>query len=489
MSVWDTLTLLAKEILGKNTVGKANLSEISKNIHRPRDTSSKLGIKEAKPEYDISKIEILPEYRLIVEAVNRNCGGIFVTGKAGTGKSTLIKYLTHVVKNIAVIAPTAIAAINVEGVTIHSFFGIPPRPINPGEVFSPRKNMIPVFENIKALIVDEVSMVPPDIIDCMHNSLMKIKRNSLPFGGIPIIFVGDILQLPPVVQDEDVGVFYTHRYNSPNFYSADAFKLIEVFPVELKKVFRQSDLEFVNALSRIRVNKDHRESVAMLNRKCFRDKIVDANVEKAIFLVPTNVAARSINERKLDLINNKIFSFKAIFSGDINLGKMRFPAPDTLNLKVGARIIFVHNNKPFWHNGTQGEVVEIEIESLRIKILETGNIVSVSRHTWKKYKYTYDYVAREIRNELIGEYSQFPVSLGWAITIHKSQGMTLDRVHVDLGGGAFCSGQTYVALSRCRTMAGLSLAKPISMADVKVDQSSIEFYEKLGFLKDEIVTM
>jgi ATP-dependent exoDNAse (exonuclease V) alpha subunit len=332
------------------------------------------------------------------------------------------------------------------------------------------------------LIVDEVSMVGPDIMDCMHHSLMKIKRNDLPFGGVPMIFVGDILQLPPVVQETEVGVFYTHRYDSPNFYSADVFKRLDIYPIQLKKVFRQSDLEFIDVLSRIRVNREHRESVALLNRRCFRDR--DKNTDDSIFLVPTNAAARSINESKLDAIDGTLFSFIAQFTGDMNPGKMRFPAPETLNLKKGARVIFVHNNKPYWHNGTQGEVVEIEEDSLRVKIIESGNIVPVSRHTWEKLKYTYDYDSREIKTETIGSYTQFPVALGWAITIHKSQGMTLDRVHVDLGGGAFCSGQTYVALSRCKTIDGLSLAQPIAMSDVQVDHATIEFCSRLGLLEE-----
>lgn len=481
MSVWDTLTALAKEFLGdNNAVGKVNLSKISKEVHRPRGISKQLGTAAKIEDFDISTIEVLPEYNLIVEAIKKNCSGIFVTGKAGTGKSTLIKYLTGTIEGIAVVAPTAIAAINVEGVTIHSFFGIPPRPINPGEVFSPRKNMAPVFENLKALIVDEVSMVSPDIIDCMHNSLKKIKRSNLPFGGVPVVFVGDILQLPPIVQEREVGVFFTHRYDSPNFYSAEVFKEIEIFPVELTKVFRQANQEFVDALSRIRINQDHRASVALLNRRCYRDKVV--NTEYSVWLVTTNAAARSINERKLDAIEDQIHTFEAEISGKINPSKIRFPAPDTLNLKTGARVIFVHNNKPLWHNGTLGEIVELESDSLRVKILDTGNIVSVSRHTWKRYRYAYDYESRQIRTETIGQFTQFPISLGWAITIHKSQGMTLDSVHVDLGSGAFCTGQTYVALSRCKTIEGLSLAKPISMGDVQVDHTAIEFYKKLGFL-------
>ena len=478
MQIRDTLTSLAQELLGKNFLKKVDFSEISNELHRPKDAAAGGVVQEQEPEFDPATIEILPEYRFIVEAINQSCSGIFVTGKAGTGKSTLIKYLKSVVKNIAVVAPTAIAAINVEGVTIHSFFGIPPRPINPDEVFEPRASMAPVFENLKVLIVDEVSMVPPDIVDCIHNSLMKAKRNELPFGGVTVIFVGDILQLPPVVQDGEVAKFYTDFYESQYFYSAHVFGKVGIIPVELTRVFRQTDKEFVDALSRIRINREHRESVALLNRSCYRDRPADA-VEDSLFLVPTNAMARSINERRLDLIDSQMHQFDAQISEAIQRDKMRFPAPATLNLKIGARIIFVHNNKPFWHNGTLGEIVEIDNDFLKIKITESGNIVPVSRHTWKKYKYTYDFNEKRISSEEIGSYVQFPISLGWAITIHKSQGMTLERVHIDLGNGAFCPGQTYVALSRCKTIAGLSLAQPISMSDVIVDATAIGFYERL----------
>jgi len=484
MGIWDTISSLAKEILGATQVQKVNLSKISKEVHRPNGLERRLGNRIEREEEDISDIEILPEYQFILEAIEKKCPAIFVTGKAGTGKSTLIRFLTSKIKRSAVVAPTAIAAINVGGSTIHSFFGIPPEPVNPDESFSPRKHMIPVIENLDALIIDEVSMVQPYLVDCISNSLIKVRRDSSAFGGVPIIFVGDILQLPPVVDDKEVGVYVTHRYESPYFYSAEVFRKIDVLPIELTKVFRQKDSKFIEALDRIRTNQSHiEESVELINRTCYREK--QENGEKSLYLVPTNAAARSINTGRLDQLKGKLVKYDATIAGDINADKYRFPAPDRLQLKEGARVIFLKNNKPLWLNGTLGEVISLKREYVQVKILESGNIVSVSRETWKKLRYRYNYEERRIEKEVIGSFTQFPLSLGWAITIHKSQGMTLDSVCIDLGeGGAFCSGQTYVALSRCRTLEGISLKNPISMSDVKADATVIEFYRKLGFLKE-----
>ena len=271
MGIWDTISALAKEILGTTQVQKVNLSKISKEVHRPNGLERKLGNRIEREE-DISDIEILPEYQFILKAIENKCPAIFVTGKAGTGKSTLIRFLTSKIKRSAVVAPTAIAAINVGGSTIHSFFGIPPRTINPDESFNPKQHIIPVIENLDALIIDEVSMVGPDLVDCINNSLINVRRISSAFGGIPIVFVGDILQLPPVVDDKEVGVYYTHRYESPYFYSADIFKKIDILPIELTKVFRQKDSNFIKALDRIRTNQSYLESVELINQTCYREK-------------------------------------------------------------------------------------------------------------------------------------------------------------------------------------------------------------------------
>lgn len=458
---------------------KVNLSQISKEINRPKqDTDLSLG-KQAIDDFDIESIEILPEYKLILNELEQKNTIIFVSGRAGTGKSTLIHYIRAKLDKCAVVAPTAIAAINVGGTTIHSFFSMPPRVLNPDEDFPLRSNMVPVIEDLSVLIIDEISMVSPNMIDVINNSLKKARKSDLPFGGVSIVFVGDLLQLPPIVNDKDVGVFYTHRYNSPYFYSADIFSEAEILPIELTKVFRQKDKEFIDILNHIRINNRHREAVARINRECYLDKLEKVNDN--ISLVTTNAMAKTINEKKLKEIAGDLLTFEAKYSGTLKQNQIHFPAPDILNLKIGAKIVFVKNNKPLWLNGTMGTVVGIEDDFLLVQIDETKNIVSVGIETWDKVKYTYNYETRKIESVSIGSFSQFPITLGWAVTIHKSQGMTIEKLNIDLGNGAFAFGQSYVALSRCKTLEGITLFKPISMSDVKADPTVLEFYNRLGF--------
>lgn len=481
MSIWTDIGDLGKELLDQGKVKKVNLSEISKAVHRPKDSGQKLSDRQKAVVDDLSDIEVLPEYKAILEALENGDQAFFVTGKAGTGKSTMIRFLRSNLDRCAVVAPTAIAAESVGGQTIHSFFGIPPRALNPDEAISPSKHMRPVIENLGALIIDEVSMVGPDLIDCMNQSLQKVRGNAEPFGGVPLILVGDILQLPPVVTDKEVGIYFSHRYESPYFYSAKVFESMDIIPSELRRVFRQEDEAFIQALDAIRTGVEKKAALELFNRHCLQD--FEEQGEDATCLVPKNAIAKSINDYHLNKIDETLHSFDAIYSGELKQGSTRFQAPDRLQLKVGAKVIFVRNNRPQWLNGTLAEIVAIEADKLTVRIQETGNILNVSRESWKKYKYRYNYETTRIEYTEVGTFTQFPLTLGWAITIHKSQGMTMDQVRIDMGGGAFCSGQTYVALSRCRTLAGITLSRRISGSDVRVDESIIEFYKKLGFLK------
>lgn len=480
MSIWNGIQNLAKRILGVEQPEIADLSKIDAHL----SPTAKLRPKTFRSTpADTESIEVLPEYEFVLEAIRCECPVIFVTGRAGTGKSTLIRFLTEQIKNCAVVAPTALAAINVHGSTIHSFFSIPPRTLNPDEAFQPRRQMVPVIEALGALVIDEVSMVSPDLIDCISNTLKKVRRDPRPFGGVPVVFVGDLLQLPPVISDPAVAQYYTDRYRSPYFFSADVFHETELIPIELTKVFRQTGREFVDMLDRIRLNDNHRDAVAKINRDCYRDK--EPNSAPALFLVPTNASAKAINIRKLEGLPSPLRVFDAIVEGKFDIHRDRFQAPHRLEIKEGAQILFVKNNKPYWVNGTLGRIIQIENDRLRIEIDRTGNTVSVEKAVWEKIQYDYDRDKRRIVSTVVGSFKQFPIALGWAITIHKSQGMTLDSVRIDLGRGAFCSGQTYVALSRCRTLEGISLDAPISMGDVKADQTIIEFYNRLKPLRDK----
>jgi len=480
MDFLTNISELAKRILGVQSVQPVNLSKVDKQLSTVKNRTSQPIATPVKP---LDPIEVLPEYEFVLEAIKNGECAIFVTGKAGTGKSTMIRFLSEKIQNCAVIAPTAIAAINVSGSTIHSFFNIPPRVVNPDEVFQPKQKMLPVIENLGALIIDEISMVPPNLVDCINNILKKTRRNDLPFGGMPVIFVGDLLQLPPVVNDFEVAKFYTSRYRSPYFFSADCFSEIKIIPIELTRVFRQSSQDFVSLLDKIRLNDNHRDAVARLNRECYRDKV--PSTHPSLFLVPTNAAAKSINEKQIRAINSESRQYDARVEGRFNVDKDRFQAPYSLELKENAQIIFVKNRKPFWLNGTLGRVVSLEQDIIRVEIIGSGNIVTVTRDRWDKIDYVYDHLQGRITSRVVGSFIQFPLTLGWAITIHKSQGMTLDSVRIDLGNGAFCTGQTYVALSRCKTQDGISLDRPIAMSDVKADQTILNFYAGINPLRNQ----
>jgi len=426
------------------------------------------------PRKALAGIEVLPEYTFILESVKARKPAIFVTGKAGTGKSTFIGYIMSQVARSVVVAPTAIAALNVGGVTIHSFFGIPPRTLNSDEIAKPKPELINVIKNLDVLIVDEVSMVTPDIVDCINNTLRAIGKKDQPFGGVPVVFVGDLLQLPPVI-GRDVGTYYSQHYNTPNFYSAQVFQQVDIIPVELTKVFRQTDLEFIKALDCIRVGEGHQHVLSLFNARCG----LPAG-PAALNLVATNAAAQEVNDRELSKIDKPLKSYKSSSVGNFDTGASRLPAPEQLNLKVGSHVIFLKNEKDrAWVNGTLGQVVELRDTVIMVRILSTGDQVAVGRETWEKLQYRYDSKKKRIEAQKIGTFTQFPLALGWAVTIHKSQGMTLDAAHIDMGRGAFCTGQTYVALSRCRTLEGLTFNQRLTMADIKVDGRVVDFYRQL----------
>ena len=474
MAIWDSIDELAKKYLGEDALNQKDLSRLSKDAHSVNNKNKPYSSLNS----DISDIEVLPEYEFILKAVAGKCPAIFVTGKAGTGKSTLIRYLSAKLENCAVVAPTAIAATNVGGVTIHSFFNLPPAHIDPDELISLRAPKVEVLNNLKVLVIDEVSMVTPNIIDYINNILKKAKKSDELFGGIPIILVGDLLQLPPVISSREEAVFFTHRYKTPYFYSADVFSEEKVLPVHLKKIRRQEDDTFINALNAIRVNRNHTDAISLINKECIRvdhEKFVDS-----IYLVPTNAAANGINLGHLNELEGTAQNYDARVTGNIPLEKWKMHVSSKLALKEKARVVFMKNKNPLWQNGDIGEVVGLEDNIIKVRKLATGNIVKVIRETWEKYKYIYNYETRKIEKEVVGTFQQFPVGLGWAITIHKSQGMTLDKIVIDFGHGAFAEGQAYVALSRCKTIAGISLVRPLSITDVKADQTVIEFYKALG---------
>lgn len=475
MSLWDTIEQLAKSLLGEGAQTRRDLSKIDAKI-TPVRGQRRTGIYTTSPAKQ-QDIEVLPEYEFVRQAVKAECPVLFVTGKAGTGKSTLVQWLMQEIDSCAVVAPTAVAAINIGGDTIHSFFGLPPEHLDPDQTYHPNAKRRLVIENLKLLVIDEVSMVLPNLLDVISHTLKSVRRNNQPFGGIPVLLVGDLFQLPPVVASPEEQVYFSHRYRSRYFFSADVFKDTDIQPVHLARVRRQVDPEFIEALNRIRVGEDCRDAVALLNRRCQRDR---EGPMEGIYLVPTNAAARTINTRELDGLAGVIKLYEASVTGTTPVNRWRLPAPDRLELKVGAKVMFVKNNKPKWINGDIGTITGMEDDHVLVRKDSSDNIVTVGRETWQKLKYIYDYATKKIQREIVGTYEQLPLTLGWAITIHKSQGLTLDKVILDLGDGAFVEGQTYVALSRVRSTGGMCLVRPISMGDVKVDPKVSDFYRRLG---------
>ena len=467
---------LAARILGRK-LGQVNAGEVEAEIVPEAGTRVSGRLTSA---WDLpDNLEVLPEYEFIKEAI---LGGepqpIFVTGEASTGKSTLIHWLVKNLDNCALVAPTAIAASNIHGSTIHSFFGLPPTHIDPEEEHQVSATTRVVMENMSCLVIDEISMVSPNILDAMDGILRRVKASDQPFGGLHVVMVGDLFQLPPVVASEEEKVYFTHRYKSPFFFSADVFKdeRAQLIPLTLARVRRQNSSKLIEALSAIRVGENYRESLGFFNRSCFRD--VDSSKEADLCLVPRNNQARQINQNRLDSLPGDLNTFDAKTSGNIQADKWRLLVPSSLNLKLGARVIFL-NNQAEWINGDLGEVVGYGEEAIRIRKLATDNVVSVPRHTWSKYTYVYDYKARKIAKSVVASFTQYPLNLGWAMTIHKSQGMTLENYAIDLGSGAFGEGQVYVALSRAKSLESIQLRKPISMSDVKVHPVVREFYRRI----------
>ena len=426
----------------------------------------------------MDEIEVIPEYKRALEAVLENEGALFVTGKAGTGKSTLIKYLSSRLEDCVVLAPTAAAAINAGGDTIHSFFNLPARHIDPGEKLRLNPKSKDVVKYLKALIVDEASMVTPNIVDVIDILLRRYRKNDEPFGGVSVVFVGDLLQLPPVVSTHEERIYFSERYPTQFFYSADVFLRTEIIPINLTRVRRQEDNEFIEALGFVREGVDTGRAVSYFNTNCLKSH---ADLDNPMWLVATNAAAHSINAKKLAGLAGDTKTYKADVTGDAPASKWRLPVPEVLELKVGAKVVFLRNNKQKgWINGDTGVVVSVGSDTLLVRHDNGGEALEVERMGWERYQYTCDEENKKIDKEEIGRFSQFPVSLGWAVTIHKSQGMTLESAVVDLGSGAFSDGQTYVALSRCRRVEGLRLARNLTPRDIRVNKEALEFYRVIG---------
>lgn len=426
------------------------------------------------------------EFQDALQLITHTRQSVFLTGKAGTGKSTFLKYIcAHTKKKYVVLAPTGIAAINAGGVTLHSFFKLPFRPMLPDdpdlslkdgrifEFFKYRKEHRKIISEVELIIIDEISMVRADIIDCVDRILRVFSGNMrLPFGGKQLLFVGDVFQLEPVVpsdQKEILSLFYA----SPFFFSARVFKSINLVPIELQKVYRQTDPVFIHVLDRIRSNTARNQELETLNARYFPD-FTPRNEDMYITLATRRDQVDYINEKKLaELPGNEWVSAGKI-EGDFPESSL--PTQLNLSLKEQAQVIFIDNDhERRWVNGTIGMVSGLDDNGHVYVLLENGIEYLVSPTSWRNYKYKYNEKEKRIEEEIVGTFEQLPIRLAWAITVHKSQGLTFNRVVVDLTGGVFAGGQTYVALSRCTSLEGLVLKSKISPRDIFVRKEIVAF--------------
>ena len=409
-------------------------------------------------------------YELAYNYVLQTNRCIFLTGKAGTGKTTFLRRLKQECsKQMTVVAPTGVAAINAEGVTIHSLFQLPPQLFLPTDearrwLFSEmqmRAAKQRVLRNLELLVIDEVSMVRADLLDTIDAVLRHFKhRPNLPFGGVQVLFIGDLFQLSPVAREEEWRLLQDY-YDGPYFFQARVFRELRPVYIELDHVFRQTNSDFVEILNQVRNNALTPESLAVLNSRVISDKSdISDLLDKGIILSTHNAKVDAINQREMNQLDGKIYSYQAIIKD--TFPESMFPMDQTLTLKVGARVMFVKNDssaEKCYYNGKLGVVTSLSQEAINVTC-EDGTIVDVHKETWENIRYTSETGSDKVESEVIGSFTHYPLRLAWAITIHKAQGLTFDQVVID-AADAFAAGQVYVALSRCRTLEGITLLTPI----------------------------
>ena len=393
------------------------------------------------------------------ELIANTNSSFFLTGRAGTGKTTFLRKVQQLVdKQFITLAPTGVAAILAGGDTIHSFFGLPMDVCTPGTMGKMSEARILTLLHTDTIIIDEVSMVRCDIIDAIDYTMRKTLRSSLPFGGKQVIFVGDMFQLPPVASRKEEKELLHDLYHTDDFffYKADVIKRMRLVKIEFQKVYRQEDEQFLQILENVRLNKTTPENLMHLNGSVCQPTKEDGMV---ITLASINKTADTINQQRLAEIDSEEYTYEGTVMGKFE--EKRFPVDMTLKLKVGAQVMFTRNDQQKrWANGTIGTVTKLSKDEIQVTT-DGGMAYVVPNCSWESYSYEYDRESRKMKKELKGTFTQYPLRLAWAITVHKSQGMTFDKLYLDLSRGMFAAGQLYVALSRVRSLGGLFLSRPI----------------------------
>lgn len=446
-------------------------------------------------------IIITKEFREIADLIENTNESVFITGKAGTGKSTLLKYIKkRTKKKFVVLAPTGVAALNVGGKTVNSFFRFPPKLLNEKDIVIQWKKTAPLFSHLELVIIDEVSMVSADLMNAIDLALRKNRnRMNEPFGGVQMVFIGDLFQLPPVVKEKDKWYFEQH-YGGEYFFYAPVFKQgFKYRYKELTHIFRQENEEFKALLNMIRMGKTDFNTMADLNSRHVEN--IGKVEEGTIYLTTTIAIARQKNNENLENLQQQEIIYEASITGTLKqkfdrilheyqAGQIsedqfddrmdnQFPTSVILKLKIHSQIMMIKNDPAKrWVNGSIGHIVELEENTIWVMI--EGKKYKVEREEWKDIEYIYSSSSNGVTEKVIGSFRQFPLKLAWAITVHKSQGKTFDKIAFDIGNGAFAHGQTYVAISRCRSLEGITLLREVQPKDMIVDQRVIEYHSKLS---------
>lgn len=427
-----------------------------------------------------------PEFQNVWNLIKHTHQSVFLTGKAGTGKSTFLKYIcANTTKKHVVLAPTGIAAVNVGGQTLHSFFKIPFKPLLPDDPdFVPKKirktqrypkNKVTLLRELELIIIDEISMVRADIIDFIDKILRVFSGNMRePFGGKQLLFVGDIFQLEPVVtrdMREILGRFYKQFF----FFNAHVFNDLGLIPIELRKIYRQRDDVFISLLDNVRSGHVSKLDMYQLNGR-YNPAHTDSD-EFSVTLATRRDTVDSINDEHMSALKTIEHTFSGKIEG--NFPENDLPTAKELVLKEGAQVIFIRNDKEGrWVNGTIGKIKSL-VTAVKIE-LENGEVCEVEPEVWENMQYTYDEEKRVVVENILGTFMQYPIKPAWALTVHKSQGLTFNNVIIDFAGGAFSSGQTYVALSRCTSLEGITLLKPLSERDIIVNTAVVDFSRRFN---------
>lgn len=435
----------------------------------------------------MNSIEINPQFEQVLSFVNQTNQSLFLTGKAGTGKTTLLKYIKEkTFKQVSIVAPTGVAAINAGGSTIHSFFQFPFTPFLPvlkagGDIDLTKNNLptlkynsqrLAIFRNLELLVIDEVSMVRADLLDQIDQTLrFTRKKHQQPFGGVQVMLIGDMYQLPPVVQNEEWQLLRT-VYASPYFFESLVIKNDPPVYIELEKIYRQTDQTFIELLNKVRNNALDKSSLDELNSH-YKENITQSDYENNITLTTHNRKADEINTRNLNALPGKDFTFRSEVEGVFS--DKNFPADEALTLKKGTRVMFLKNNaEKNYYNGKIGVVSHVDQDKIKVICDEDKYEIEVAKETWTNISYKIDKSTKHIDEEVLGTFQQYPLRLAWAITIHKSQGLTFDKLIID-AAESFSAGQVYVALSRCRSLSGLTLSSKINSQSLLNDRVILNF--------------